>query len=115
VAWVAGNKSIDVSVCIIIKKRKNKTGKWETQEVSRFIGDWSDLVYELYVAHGQFESTTKFLTSKRAVHERLDEIAFGLSRSGVEYTFMKPDHTDDEYAAICKNVNFKLDHTGQLN
>jgi len=114
--WVqAINKTIDINVCVIIKKRQNSSNKrWEYTELDSFIGEWNDLVYELYKSYNQFAEEVNHYTKKRELHNKLDEIAKKLEARGMPYEFVLPDFTDSWYVAYIKTVTFRLDTRGEL-
>jgi hypothetical protein len=111
--WVSFNKSLSINVCVIVKRRSGKYDKWEYTEVSRFVGDWNDLVEELNTTYGIFSRDVEFLP-RAARHDRLDGIADELAKKDMPYEFMLPDGTDEWYVAYCKPITFRVDSYGGL-
>jgi hypothetical protein len=112
--WTSGDKSLHVNVCVIIKRRKNKFGRWEYQALDCFHGEWNDLVYDLYEKYGRFKEEVDYITNKAALHDKLDEIADRLARHDTAYEFVLPDRTDDWYVAYVKPAVFRIDADGSL-
>jgi hypothetical protein len=112
--WTSADRAIHVSVCVIIKRRKAKHGRWEYQLINSFEGEWNDLVYELLTEYNQFKDEVDHLPSKSARHDKLDAIATHLEKSNVPYEFMLPDKTDDWYVAYVKPAIFRIDAEGLL-
>lgn len=111
--WVSYNHPLEINVCVIIKRRSGKYDKWEYTEISRFIGEWNDLVEELNNVYGIFSRDVEFLP-RAARHEKLDAIAAELAKKDLPYEFVLPDRTDDWYVAYCKPVIFRIDSDGGL-
>jgi len=111
--WISFNKPIPINVCVIIQRRRGKYDKWEYIEISRFMGDWNDLVDELHNVYGLFADEVEYL-GRVAKHERLDHIAGKLEKEDMPYEFMLKDGTDNWYCAYCKPAVFRIDSDGGL-
>jgi hypothetical protein len=112
--WVSFNKPVEINVWVIIKRRRGKYDKWEYTEINRSLGDWHDLVYELFSCWQQFQDEVAHLSKRSAKHERLDLIAERLSKADMPHEFVLPDGTDDWYVAYCKPAIFRIDSDGGL-
>jgi hypothetical protein len=112
--WVSSVVNPEITVCIILKKRRNKFGKWEYLELERFIGTWNDLVSELNRSYGQWEDEIEYLPTRAAKENKLDEIANIRAAKDTSYEFKLADFTDDWYVGYCKSLTFRLDHLGNL-
>jgi len=113
-SWVPFTKGVEVNVCLIIKRRKGQTTKWDIQEIESFKGDWHDLVFTLYSDYGQFIDEVAHLSKDVAKHNKLDQIAEKYIELDIPYEFVLPDRTDDWYVSFVKPVVFRMDPDGLL-
>ena len=102
----------EISVCGIFKRHQGSDREWEFEQLTSFVGDWSDLASELHTTYGQFKDELECL-SRPKKYQQLDSIAKRLKRSGV-YEFKLRDYTDDWYVAVVKPLHFRIDYDGTI-
>jgi hypothetical protein len=112
--WYPFNEGVEISVYVIIKRRKGESHKWEIMEVEAMKGDWHDLVYVLNKTYGQFQDQVAYLHKRSAINDKLDSIALDYAERDLPYEFVLADRTDDWYVAYVKPAIFRMDPDGSL-
>ena len=108
--WMPQDSHLELMVWAIVQTIK-KNGRWVYREVSSGMGDWDELVHELYKEWGQFGDEMAVAKNK---YRKMEQIAEKLAKRDEAYTFMMPDGTDGWYYAYCKPAVFRINHEGEL-